>query len=412
MTTPFNIAERIADAVLFEGYLLYPYRASAMKNQYRWQFGVVAPRAPRDTGEPWFAQTECLVVDSADPASAPPELHIRVRFLRPCAITDQDEPSARSWLEGVACSCDLPPSVLKPQPSFEAVLIPEAGIVARVLLDAEPAGQFTKVRIRIENLEPWRPEFDDDRDAMLRHSLVGAHLLLAIEHGSFESLLEPGDAARPHVETCRNLHSWPVLVGDRRQHNLMLSSPIVLYDFPAVAIESQSDLHDAAEIDEILTLRIMTMTDEEKREARETDPRAREILDRVESMCPADLTALHGTMRSADFFNPPGTPAPEDACVVAGGQRVARGSHVRLRPNRRADAMDMFLQDQVATVTGVYRDVDDRVYVAVTVDADPAASLHESFGRYFYFDPTEVEPIVSDTAATVVRPREEGTEHI
>jgi hypothetical protein len=110
-------------------------------------------------------------------------------------------------------------------------------------------------------------------------------------------------------------------------------------------------------------------------------------------MTPDTLAALHGTMRSADFFNPPGTEPPERACVMVGGCRVEKGSHVRLRPNRRADAMDMFLRDQSATVAGVYRDVDDRVFVAITVDADPAAAMHESFGRFFYFDPTEVEPI-------------------
>jgi hypothetical protein len=135
------------------------------------------------------------------------------------------------------------------------------------------------------------------------------------------------------------------------------------------------------------------MTDEEKREARATDPRARAILDRVEALTPEALAALHGTMRSADFFNPAGTLPPEQATVTIGGRAIGRGSRVRLRPNRRADAMDMFLIDQPATVAGVYRDVDERVYVAVTVDADPAASLHESFGRYFYFDPAEVEPI-------------------
>jgi hypothetical protein len=135
------------------------------------------------------------------------------------------------------------------------------------------------------------------------------------------------------------------------------------------------------------------MTDEEKREARETDPRARAILDRVDALSPDDLTALHGTMRSADFFNPPATPPPDEAFVTVADRRVARGSRVRLRPNRRADAMDIFLKDQTATVAGVYRDVDDRTYVAVTIDIDPAAAMHESFGRYFYFDPSEVEPI-------------------
>jgi hypothetical protein len=80
---------------------------------------------------------------------------------------------------------------------------------------------------------------------------------------------------------------------------------------------------------------------------------------------------------------------------MIGAHRIEKGSRVRLRPGRRADAMDMFLRDHAATVAGVYRDVDDRTYVAVTVDADPAASLHASFGRFFYFDPAEVEPIVT-----------------
>jgi hypothetical protein len=172
----------------------------------------------------------------------------------------------------------------------------------------------------------------------------------------------------------------------------MLSSPIVLYDFPSVANESPGDLFDAAEIDEILSLRILTMTDEEKKEARSTDPRARALLDRVESLTPDAMAALHGTIRNADFFNPAGA-SPDLAFVMVGTRRIAKGSHVRLQPNRRADAMDLFLRDQAATVAGIYRDVDERVYVAVTVDADPAASLHESFGRFFYFDPAEVEPI-------------------
>jgi hypothetical protein len=250
-----------------------------------------------------------------------------------------------------------------------------------------------KIRVRVENLEPWRPEFATNRDEMLQRSLVSAHLLLAVEGGRFISLLDPPSHAADVVNSCRNRHTWPVLVGDRGRSDLMLSSPILLYDYPAVAKESPGDLCDATEIDEILSLRVMTMTDEEKREARLTDPRARAILDRVEALTPEALADLHGTMRSADFFNPPGTPSSDVACVEVGGREIRRGTHVRLHPSRRADTMDVFLRDQLATVTGVYRDVDDRVYVAVTVDADPAASIHESIGRFFYFDPSELEPI-------------------
>ena len=73
--------------------------------------------------------------------------------------------------------------------------------------------------------------------------------------------------------------------------------------------------------------------------------------------------------------------------------RLAQGSRVRLRPNRRADSMDLFLAGRVARVEGVYRDVEDVAWVAVSLDGDPASDLHSSHGRFFYFYPDEVEPL-------------------
>jgi hypothetical protein len=286
---------------------------------------------------------------------------------------------------------DVPPLDLDVLPSVRALAFETDGVAVRVLLEATPIDAFVKVRVRLENLAPWQPSFQGDRDALLARSLVSTHTLLAVDGGAFVSLLEPPAAAAAIVESCTNRHSWPVLVGDRGRRDTMLSSPIVLYDYPSIAKESPGDSCDAAEIDEILSLRILTLTDEEKREARATDPRARAIIDRVDNLSPEAMAGLHGTMRSADFFNPPGTPPPDEAFVMIGDERVAKGAHVWLRPNRRSDSMDIFLRDQAATVAGVYRDVDERVYVAVTVDADPAASLHESFGRFFYFDPSEIE---------------------
>jgi hypothetical protein len=386
----FEAAARVADAVLYEGYVLYPYRASAAKNQCRWQFGVVAPRAPHEDGEPSVSQTECLI----EPSASIPRLSVRVRFLRPMSAPAAVAGAARPWLEGVPHDVDAVSMMSLDDVAVDRVFrIPASGIDARLTIHTGQLGRFVALRLLLENCEPWRHDFGANRDAMLEHSLVGVHLLLAVEGGSFVSLLEPPDDAARLAAGCQNRYTWPVLVGDRSRRNLMLSSPIVLYDFPSVAQESPGDLCDAAEIDEILSLRILTMTDEEKREARATDARARAILDRVEALSPEALGRLHGTLRSADFFNPPGTPSADQAFVTIDEHRIAKGSRVRLRPNRRADAMDMFLKDQPATVAGVYRDVDERVYVAVTIDADPAASLHESFGRFFYFDPAEVEPI-------------------
>jgi hypothetical protein len=394
----FDVAEQVADAVLYEGYVLYPYRPSAAKNQFRWQFGVVAPRPPSDCGEPWFAQTECLV----EPADSLPRLSMRVRFLRPRTCPERTESACRRaagdggsthpWLEGVPHAIDVdagPLDHLEPPREW-----PLSGIDidARVTLQAESADRFIKLQIRLENLERWSVDFGRVRDIMLCRSLVAAHVLLRVDGGAFISLLDPPPDAAALAESCQNRHTWPVLAGDHGRRDLMLSSPIVLYDFPAVAQESQGDLCDAAETDEILSLRIMTMTDEEKAEARATDPRATAILDRIERLTPDQLGALHGTLRNAEFFNPPGTASPHRAFITIDGVRVAKGSRVRLRPNRRADAMDMYLRHQAATVAAIHR-VDDRVHIAVTVDADPAASLPESFRRFFYFDPAEIEPI-------------------
>jgi len=74
----FAAAERLADTVLSEGYVLYPYRASSAKNRFRWQFGVVAPAHPGGDGiEPWFNETVCLL-ESFGRAT----VTVRLRFLQ------------------------------------------------------------------------------------------------------------------------------------------------------------------------------------------------------------------------------------------------------------------------------------------------------------------------------------------
>src|SRR5262249_52542287 len=78
------------------------------------------------------------------------------------------------------------------------------------------------------------------------------------------------------------------------------------------------------------------------------------------------------------------------------GVRVAQGSRVRLRPSRRADSMDLFLAGRAARVQGVYRDLEDAAYVAVSLEDDPAGDLHDRHGRFLYFYPEEVEPLESD----------------
>jgi hypothetical protein len=380
----FDALERIADAVLYEGYLLYPYTARSAKNQVRWQFGVIAPRAPAADAEPWYSQTECLI--EAAPAAS---LHVRVRGLRP---VPRPAAAGETRQVGERRAVDLGPFELAaPGTPYDGPL-PGLDLDVRGRVDLEPAGRWWRLRVRLENAEPWDDRFGGDRERMLGRSLVAAHVLLAVTGGEFISLLDPGPAAAA-AAACVNLHTWPVLAGLSGRRDRMLSSPIVLYDHPGVAAQSRGDLHDAAEIEEILSLRILALSGPEKDEARAADPRARAIVDRVDALTAEALWDLHGTMREVADGDAADLERAGAATVDVAGVPIGPGARVRLQPQRRADAMDMFLAGQPATVAAVERDLDGRTYVAVTVDADPGAAQHHEYGRFFYFMPDELEPL-------------------
>jgi hypothetical protein len=197
-----------------------------------------------------------------------------------------------------------------------------------------------------------------------------------------------------------------VLLGDEGQQSapLVLGSPIILPENPIVAQESPGDLYDATEIDEILTLRIMTMTDDEKLAARGTDPRAAAIIDRSDDMPPEVFERLHGALRGyVPWFDEAAdaSVAPETDSVLIDGVAVAKGARVRLRPRRRADAHDMFLAGRSAVVARVDLDVDGVTHVAVLLEDDPASDLHDWYGRYYYFGAEELEPLAAQAPSEI-----------
>lgn len=505
---------KVADAVLFEGYLLYPYRASAQKNQLRWQFGVLTPKAWAGlSAEHWYSHTECLL----EPGNDCPVLRVRLRFLRlqqrrvqrrtadgGFVDTDRltvhdaagDEVLHMAWDEGLpeVVDADLPLSSLADDGRVVPVELPPAvtsepiteadgsevgrvireswAVHARVVVGTEPVpGPYgaLRLRVRVENTACTGPERDGPsmgpgasdaepgtaRDEALRHSLIAAHTVLALSDGTFLSSTDPPEWARPAVEACVNEHVWPVLTGDRDRPNVVLSSPIILEDFPEIAPESPNQLFDGLENDEILTLRTMVLTDEEKREARATDPRAAHLVDAVDSMPPEIFERLHGVIRSMKLPSGPtawsegpaqdapgavtfdGVPTfgqvfdavdhapsrqypspvydevptyshdtaglpwwdpgqdaavdPDTDSVMVDGHRVAKGTRVLLRPNGHADAQDLFLVGRPALVEAVLNDVDGDVHLAVSITDDPAAEFQAAHGRFRYFRPEEIE---------------------
>jgi hydrogenase maturation protease len=362
------LVEKIVSAVLYEGYMLYPYRPSSVKNRQRWTFGGVYPQAhslAHAGVDAWSVQTECLVV-----SDQPAVLDIKVRFLHllardigvldapACELPAGAEPAFRTvaalqvgeklfqtWQEAVEREIgimDVRLSELVGQTRRQAFSFPASrelellrepdgtavGVLVReqqaleglIELTAEAIDRHVfKATVRILNLTPL-PEaaepaatesaataaLDSDprlatagsRDAALLRSFASTHTILGVRQGEFVSLLDPPDELSAAAAGCRNVGGWPVLVGQAGERDLLLASPIILYDYPQIAPESPGDLFDGTEIDEILTLRIMTMTDEEKREMSAVDERARALLDRTEALDGEQLMRLHGVMRS------------------------------------------------------------------------------------------------------------------
>lgn len=449
MSTPrWERVRTIADAVLYEGYLLYPYRASSSKNQSRWQFGVVGPTGACDAGlgEDSTLSAQFLVDGDG-------ELSIVLRFLQlqqrraerdiggGCfESVDELTNGSQSWVtwdEAVECELSFGPftsaQLARPRTlpvvcsaSVDAEVVDggrlirtRAGIHAELDIGVEPDDGWYRVSVSVRNTSA----LPADKEAAITTSLIGTHMIAEVVGGEFISLLEPDDSEAAAVARCSQHRCFPVLAGRPGERDLLLISPIILYDHPAIAEQSEGALYDSCEIDEILTLRVMTMTDEEKAAARATDPLAARIIDRCDGMSPESLQQLHGVLRNphsgsagaeggdypgitwpglvpevpegVDWWDPLADNAvrPELDAVLVNGVRVAAGSRVRLRPTRRADAQDIFFAGKIARVTSVHEDVDGNQHVGVVIEDDAGAEMPEGYGRFLYFAPDEVEPL-------------------
>jgi hydrogenase maturation protease len=306
-----ELVENIANAVLYEGYMLYPYRASAVKNRQRWNFGVLYPRAFSESQEGSDAssmQTECLAQTSGESG----RLTVTLRFLHVLERSTEDQ-IGPPWQEGTerhVCIASLNLADLSSHSVLHSFAFPGSfetdgntvrkwePIKGAIEVEAGDLGKgLCKIRIGVFNTVPIAEAARCNRDCALVRSLVSAHTILNIDGGEFISLLDPPDELRDAAGQCKNVGTWPVLVGESRERDAMLSSPIILYDYPQIAPESAGALFDGTEIDEILTLRIMTMTDQEKAEMGQTEERSREILQRTQSMPPEQLIKMHGALR-------------------------------------------------------------------------------------------------------------------
>ncbi|HLV86680.1 MAG TPA: hypothetical protein VKV39_06850 [Candidatus Sulfotelmatobacter sp.] len=330
-------AQNIANVVLYEGYILYPYRPSAVKNRQRFNFGVIYPREycqALNSGDSWQSQTEVLVRGGQGT-----RVDVRVKFLQliersvlarnattnEYTLVDQIEVDGKnfsSWQEAVEqeISIDgLPLTELVSSPkelnrdfaqsvASEPICNEQGGLAGEIVRNRETvnlhviavaeqvATNVHRLSVRIANPTAIHPS--PKRQQALMRAAVSCHVILGVEQGEFVSLIDTPDELRELAAACRNVGLFPVLVGLDGSHDTMMASPIILYDHPQVAPESAGELFDGTEIDEILSLRILALTDQEKKEMRASDARSRQILDRTEALPAEQFMKLHGVLRS------------------------------------------------------------------------------------------------------------------
>ncbi|MFF7188302.1 hypothetical protein ACFZAR_24340 [Streptomyces sp. NPDC008222] len=424
----FALARRVADTVLFEGCALHPYRGSAAEHRLRRQFGVLVPPAwgANREEEYDFQHTECLMEPGADAALA-----VELRFLRARRRTVQQARADGTFttvaelrlgervlapldegtverVEAVVTPAELVEGdgvtlafVRPAEEESEPVLDEDGRAVGRLVRRYEEIhgtlrlsarrldGPFRVMRLTavVENTSPWAPADDEaaDRGSALPRSLMATHLLLGLSAGSFLSMTEPPEWAKDAIASCRNLHTWPVLAGEPGRADVVLSSPVILGDHPAVPPEHPGPDGPGSPYAPVAADGPLT-------------PGAVRAVTGAASAggFPDEYGVVHPDTRRAPAVEADVAPAPDEA--VVDGRPVRAGSRVRLRPGlRRTDAQDLFLRGRVATVESVLHDVDGSVHLAVTVEGDPGADIRRAQGSFLYFRTDEVTPVEDAT---------------
>lgn len=417
----FTDVEAIANAVLFEGYILYPYRPSAIKNRQRWNFGTLYPRSFAEVQRPRerFSFSTQVLLQCADTA----RISACVRFLQLFSTEENNT----GWKEGFARSRTLDSLTVgelcagierlfdlgelsaeetetAPRPFTP---VPQRG---RLTIAARPIDEgLYRLQASFANESPMT-DGNLSREAMQDAAFTSAHLLLGAENGRFISLLDPPEECALEAKACTQDGVYPVLAGKEDDRTRVLCSPIILYDYPQLAPESAGDFFDGTEMDEMLALRVLTLTDEEKAAMRAGDPHARAMLERTEALPQEQLRKVHGAIRglreaaetpfrtdanvSSDACNP-FAERPAIESVHAFGVELRKGDRVRLWPQKKADILDMAMEGQIAVIEAIEQDLEDNVHLAVVLEDDPGHDMGmlRQAGHRFFYALDEVEPL-------------------
>jgi hypothetical protein len=272
--------EALLDALLFEGYALYPYTGTAAKNATPTPFGIVYPPVYAH-GAP--AAFDLLRLHGVVQGGGDVGIKAEVRCLQAAPEGGHRAVERRlPVLEG---------SLARLAAGSRVVPFDLGGLVGRVRLSARPLmPDVWRVAVCVHNTTAVAPDLD--RAEALRHSLLSTHPVLHVHGGTFASPLERAGALGGAVANCESRNTYPVLAteGD----DVLLGATIALPDHPELAPESRGSLFDGTEIEEALLLHLLALTDGEREQVAAGDPALREVIERAAAATPADIARLHG----------------------------------------------------------------------------------------------------------------------
>ena len=385
--------ETLLTTLLYEGYALYPYTPGATKNATPTPFGIVYPPVYAAGGPHTFDRARMQLV--LDPAAPDAPVGGTLAFLEPSGERHQ----------GVERRIELGPVALDELIAEDGRTVPFAyeAVEGSVRLAATPLrarwrrrhrhGGLVRIAMCVHNIDHGRPT-GLDRAAALRASLLSTHLVATAPGSRFASPVDPGPTAAAAVAACDHINIFPVLAGDA--DDTVIGATIVLPDHPRIAPESHGDLFDATEIEEALLLHVLALSDAERAAIAEQDPAVRALLARAEAAGPEEIARVRGRVTISDL-PPAHRPGPADVAgepqIRIDGIMYRRGAKVVLRPGFGRAPQDGVWANRVATIERIYRDYEDGVHLAVTVDDDPGQELMRDIGRYLYFKPAEVEVV-------------------
>ena len=384
--------ERIVHSLLYEDDILNPHRPSSKRNQREhFTVGSVYPQAYGDAqngAEPSVMQTQCLV------RGAGASVAVNIRFLQPV----RKSPDQR--METVERIVAAPPQpVLSGTVRVPFRFKPCEGTIE---IRREPVlDTVCRITVRLINTAPARDWDLTDSEAVLLRTFTSTHTILQVWNGYFLSMLDPPEECREAAKACNNMGTWPVLLGEesKNERDTMLSSPIILCDYPKIAPDNPGDWCDGTEIDAMLALRVQTMSDDEKVELRQARAYARHILERTENLSHDDVARLHGILRGVCTINDQVFGVRRNSrSAVTCSPTLKVGDRVRIAPNGRADVMDNALAGKTAIIEDVEQDAEGKTYLALVMQDDSGKDLGmmRFSGNRFFFGIDEVQPIEED----------------